>query len=234
MELLAFIFLVFLFQVALIVHLLQTQQSSLWFWTVLLLPLLGALAYLTLEWFPNQLRQRTIINSQLSEPDALHEAINLAEDLLQKGQTNDALKVFRNCYLRHPSEFDVVNGLAKSEFELGHFNQTKKWRQELAKLPTKDPKPSSHLLYARTLEQLGELEAAVEEYQMLNTYMDSPEPIYRLAMLQKKLGQCTQADELFAHILDQAKHSDATFKQQNHEWIHKARMEIQSATQETS
>ena len=241
------IFIISLFvQVALVVHIVKTGRSTTWIWIVVMLPMAGSIAYFILEILPelsqSSAGRKTKKNvGKLINPDkelkaALHNysitetvenSNRLAEAYTAKGMFEEARQLYekslKGIYSTDP---DIMHRLASANFELKDFKQAK---QLLDDLIVKNPdfkNADAHLLYAKVLEQLGETESALKEYQVLDGYYKGLEATYRYSMLLKKTGDNKKATELFEKILHKSKISSKHYNSLQKEWINKTKNEV--------
>ncbi len=235
-----------IFSIIAIVHVIKTGRSQLWIMALLSLPGLGVLAYLIVEILPELMQGRASrkVTGKLSK--ALHQgrdfneakndyelsgsvqsACNLAELHSERGEFSEAEGLYQQSLVglneRNP---DIMHKLASVQFELNKFNDAK---QTLDKLIEKNPQyknQDAHLLYARTLDAMGDFDAASEEYQTLVKYYTGPEPAYRFAKMLQQRGDTAAAASLFEDIIKKAKMSPGHYQSMHSEWISKARREV--------
>ncbi|HEV2213417.1 MAG TPA: tetratricopeptide repeat protein, partial [Gammaproteobacteria bacterium] len=84
----------------------------------------------------------------------------------------------------------------------------------------------AHLLYARTLEALGETDKALKEYAAVCRYFSGLEANCRYALLLKQQGRQAEARELFEDIIQVTKHTTHHSRRLNREWIAIAKREL--------
>src|SRR5204862_1142594 len=95
----------------------------------------------------------------------------------------------------------VMLGLAEARFHLEDYAQTRDVLERLIQANPDFKSPDGHMLYARTLEELGDTDAAFEEYRVLAGYYPGVEAKCRYALLLKQRGQNDEARELFNEIV---------------------------------
>lgn len=121
---------------------------------------------------------------------------------------------------------DIMHRLASANFELKDFKQAKQLLDDLIAKNPDFKNADAHLLYAKVLEQLGETESALKEYQVLDGYYKGLEATYRYSMLLKKTGDNKKATELFEKILHKSKISSKHYNSLQREWINKTKNEV--------
>ena len=238
-----FIILSIVIQVAFVLHIVKTGRNTTWIWIVIMLPAAGAIAYFIVEVLPGisgsrsgrQARSKlvNIVNPNkdiklaahnYSISETVENSMILAAECIRKEMYLEAKEIYANC-LKGIHEFDpeIMRGLAKAEFGLNNYIET---RTILDKLIEKNPdykNPDAHLLYARTLEELNETELALKEYEVLESYFPGPEATYRYAMLLKQMGDHNKSSELIDSILQEAKISGKHYNRLYKEWINKSK-----------
>lgn len=234
-----------LIQVALVIHILKTGRNTTWIWIVVMLPLAGSIAYLVLELLPDfagtrtgrKTRQKiqTIVNPDKEIKDAafdysiantIENTSRLAEGLINKGLFNEARDLYEKC-LKGVHEHDpyLMYGLAKAEFGLAHYTRVKNLLDDLIKHNPDFKNPDAHLLYARTLEKLGDVSAALHEYESLDQYYPGPEATYHYAKLLQTQGNEEKAQFLLGKIVANSKRLGRHYNDIHREWIRLATSE---------
>ncbi len=233
-------------QVALVIHVLKSGRDTKWIWVLMIMPGIGALAYIVLELAPDflgtrhgraaskRVKQTLNPNKDINAASLEYEragtvanSIRLAEECMAKGRYADAKELYQKC-LTGMNEFDpdILFGLAQSEYALENYAQS---RSALDTAIEKNPEyknQDAHLLYAMTLQQQGEIEKSKEEYEVLVTYYTGPEPSYRYGMLLKEHGEHAKATQLFESIVRKAELSAKHYTALHREWINLARKEL--------
>ena len=241
-----FIGLSLLVSIAAIVHVIKTGRSQLWIMVLLALPGLGALAYFVVEVLPEHMNgrrghqvKRSLANT-LTPNKSLEEAKRdyavaqtvenacaLAEVHKERGEFSEASELYRQS-MTGLNEFnpDILYQYADSEFSLGNFAESRSVLDQLIEKNPEYKNQDAHLLYARTLEELGDNEKASEEYETLVTYYTGPEPAYRYGLLLKSTGNSAEAKKLFSSILDKSSQSPDYYRRLHSHWINLARQEL--------
>ncbi len=81
------------------------------------------------------------------------------------------------------------------------------------------------MLYARTLEELGD-NKATEEYQALCQYYSGAEAKCRYGLFLKSQGKAAELAEVFADLIRTSKRASKHSYQLNRQWIAVARQEM--------
>ncbi|MEE9334880.1 MAG: hypothetical protein V3U65_12405 [Granulosicoccaceae bacterium] len=81
-------------------------------------------------------------------------------------------------------------------------------------------------MYARSLEQQGDIAVATTECDTLVGYYTGPEPAFRYAMMLRASGNAGQATNLLQGILDKARLSPNHYTKLHKKWINQAKREL--------
>jgi len=233
-------------QVAFIVHVIKTGRSTIWIWVLVLLPLAGMIAYLIVEIIPEMMAGRTGRRAQrwlqgVANPnknineasrnfavaDTVENTIRLAEECLSKGLYKDAKPLFEKALTGiHEDDPDFMFGLARAEFGLENYGATKALLDDLIAKNPNYKNVHAHLLYARAVELLGDVDAALKEYEVLDGYYPGPEASYRYALLLRQNGQSEKARTVLEKIVNLSKTSGRHYNTIHKQWISKAKSEL--------
>jgi hypothetical protein len=232
-------------QVIAVVHLFRTGRNMSWLFLIILVPMIGCLAYFIVEVLPSLNQspgaRRAMRRAQnafdpkrgLREGSLNYErsqnietAAKLAGELTRAGRHDEAIKI---CNEARTGLFEddpkILLALANAQFAAGdHAGAI----ATLDYLRDKNPgfrSADGHLVYTRSLEESGASERALKEYAALVNYYPGAEARVRQAMLYKKLGQTPRAAELFAALLNDARLAPKHFQRDQREWIELAKRE---------
>lgn len=229
-----FFILSILLQVACLVHAVRTGRDRIWIYVILLGSMIGCLAYLIVELVPAMAgsrgaqRARRSVAKKLDPTKDLRQharamtinnsvgnVIAFAEECLQTGHHQQAIEAAQNArkglFLHDPNLLQV---LAKAQFAAGQYQDTRRTLDELIAANPDFKSADSHLLYARSLEALGELDAAKTEYAALSQYYPGPVAKLAYARLLRKTGDSNTAQALLDELLLGAEHAPAFYRQQ--------------------
>lgn len=225
-----------------IAHAIKTGRSQLWIMVLLAVPILGAAAYFIVEVLPELRSGRSgqkvsqsvnkVLNPNQSLDDAkrqyeisdtVENTCNLADALLLKEQYQQASDLYRSA-LNGLNEHnpDILNKLASSEFQLGDHHNARSTLDRLIEHNPDYKNQDAHLLYARSLQELGDTAAATEEYETLIRYYTGPEPAVRFAMLLKSQGDEPRAKTLLAEVIKKSELSPPHYRKLHRQWIDQA------------
>ena len=233
-------------QAGLIVHVIKTGRNSLWIWAIALLPAAGSLAYVVVEILPGLFggraarRTRAGVRRMIDPNRDLRQAAaaveisgnvdarrRLAEELYERAQYAEAVEVCR-AGLTGIFEHDptLLLGMAHAQFAAGDHAAA---RASLERLIEHNPdfrSSEGHLLYARSLEELGALDAAEQEYAAVAPGYPGAEAKLRYALLLKRLGKADEARLLLKDLVDGAALAPAHYRRAQAEWLDRARREL--------
>jgi hypothetical protein len=175
--------------------------------------------------------EKDLITSQqaLDKVDTVHNRINVAEEYFKLKRYAEARELYVCCLSGpHVEDPQIMLGIARAEFGLANFSATVDMLDKLnAVNPTVKP-PEGRLLYARSLEGMGRVSEAINEYEALSGHYSTPEPVCRLAQIYQAQGNKTRADELFQSVIRRSSTAGELFNEANHEWIRLAKRELGS------
>ncbi len=202
-------------QVICIVHALKTGRAYWWLAVIFFLPLAGSIAYFIVEILPDfsrrggsmasavakkldperDLKRRT---DDLTLSDTVENRLNLADEYMEVERYDDAVELYQSCLSGvHKTDPKIILNLAAAQFQLKRYTDVKDLLDRLIETNPNFKSSHGHLLYARALEELGEKDAALEEYRVLAGYYSGMEAKCRYALLLKQAGETAQARELF-------------------------------------
>jgi len=228
-----------LIDIACLMHIRQTGRPDYWFWIVLMLPGVGGLAYLLYEVLPNAGSSRTVkrmikriqptaeMRSRLAEVEAcgsMANKVSLADECISTGQFDSAINLYMSCktgiYEHDPT---LLYGLAEANFHKGDYPEARRWFEDLVSREAFFKAGEARLLYARTLEALGEDEAALAQYETLTQQYAGEEPRVRMAGLLLRMGRSDAARRAYETVIKNAGRAPRHVQRMQKEWIEQAR-----------
>ena len=233
-------------QAGLIVHVIKTGRNTLWIWAIALLPAAGSLAYIAVEILPEIVGGRTARRTRagmqrMIDPNrdlrAAAAAVEfsgnvdarrrLADELSQRGQYAEAAAVtqagLKGIFENDPT---LLLGLAQAQFAAADYAAA---RATLERLRAHNPEFKSadgHLLYARTVEAEGDLEAAEREYAAAAPAYPGAEARLRYGLLLKRRGKLPEARVVLKDLVDGARIGPPHYRKAQAEWLDRARREL--------
>jgi hypothetical protein len=225
--------------IAFMIHAAKTGRFSPWGYIILMLPGIGAAAYVFVELIPEWLgtyqgqktqqrigralnpekKYRALVD-ELHIADTIANRAALAEECLKLGKFGEAKEHFQEILLRpHGDEPIYMFGRARAEFGLDEHTAVVATLDDLrARFPNYQS-AEGHLLYARALEEGGHKEAALTEFETLSHYYPGAEPRVRYGLLLQKLGRKNEAREVLADVLKRSRRVPKHVRKAQTEWI---------------
>jgi hypothetical protein len=228
--------------VLLIIHVFKTGRNTMWIWVLVLLPGVGAIAYVVVEILPEMLGSRTARATRRSVKRALDPGADLrrlqdeaqvthnvassqryAEELLRHERYQEAEAVYRKILTGlYEHDPDLMLGLARAQFGAAEVSAARATLEEAFRLNPQYRSPDAHLLYARALETEGNVEKALEEYRVLSTSYPGAEAAVRYAQLLKAQGRTEESLTVARELLEQARIAPAHYRRAQRDWLDSA------------
>jgi hypothetical protein len=225
--------------VTLIVHAAKTGRFSPWGYIIILMPGIGGLVYILVElvpeWFGSpggqKARKRVagalnpeknyrMLTDQLAIADTIATRVSLAEECLALGKFDEAYLHFDEVLKRpHGDDPNYFLGRARAEFGMGKPDRAVATLDELRDNWPNFQSAEGHLLYARSLEEAGRLDEALEEYRAVSDYFPGQEARVRWALLLQKQGQKAEARAIFESVLTHMRRAPKYIRKVQAEWI---------------
>ena len=238
--------LVWLIQLALVVHVLKTGRSRYWIMVLIFMPLIGGVAYLVIELIPEfsgSISGQRAVRSvkQTLNPGAdlrQHEAAwsqspnvdngrRYAEALLDSGNTGEAEEIINQALKGlFATEPTLLLLKARLQFENERTEEAVKTLESLQGHNPDFRSAEGHLLYARALEAQGQISEAVREYSAVSGYFPGVEARYRLALCLEIAGKNTASQTEFESILNDAKLAPPHFRKSEKTWLDAVKREL--------
>jgi hypothetical protein len=163
-----------LLQIIFVIYVIKKHRNKAWVWVITMLPILGImifsaveLLYLTNEKYSTNKQKKETCND---EKESLITPF-LAKQCYSQGLYIEAKKLYEQSLVEaNLPKPQLYFGLAKASFKVNDFHASKKALNDLIKLNPDYKNQDAHLLYARTLEALEEIDDALHEYEVLCSY----------------------------------------------------------------
>jgi hypothetical protein len=225
--------------VALVFHASKTGRAQPWCYIILMVPGIGALAYIVVElipgWFGTYEGQKArarigralnpekayrALKDQLEIADTIANREALAQECLTLGRFDEAREQY-DAILTMPlgEEPGFMLGRARAEFGLGRFTVARATLDDLRGRWPDWESADGHLLYARTLEEDGRIGEAIAEYHALSAYYVGAEPRVRHGLALRKLGREAEARALLADVVLRMSRAPKFARKIQAEWI---------------
>ena len=230
---------VLLLDITLIYHASRTGRLQPWAFIILMIPLVGALAYIVVElvpeWFGSpgaqQARKRIAgkldpekryreLSDRLAGSDTIANRDALAAECLKIGRFDEAERHYDHI-LNLPMGSEPAYALGKAQAEFGR-NRPADALATLDDLQKRWPDFQSaegHLLYARALAEVGRIDEALDEYHAVAAYFPGAEARVRYGMLLRMAGRTAEARVVFNELLLQMKRAPKYLREAQAEWL---------------
>jgi hypothetical protein len=225
--------------IALIAHAAKTGRFMPWGFIILLLPGIGALAYVVVEllpeWFGSTKVRRTRqqiagamnptgryrqLQEELEIVDTIANRSALAGECLTLGKYEEALAQY-DAILARPlgEEPGFMLGKARAEYGLGDANAALATLDELKRRWPDYHSADGHLLYAMALEREGRDDEALAHYAAVGQYFPGAEPRVRQAQLLQRLGRDGEARALAEDVVRTLGRAPAHVRKSQRQWL---------------
>jgi hypothetical protein len=225
--------------IAMAFHAVKTGRFWPWFYVIMFLPGLGALAYFIMELLPewtgsHQGRQTRARISKALDPERDYRALKTEVEIANTIRNRDALA--RECmalgrwdeakaqydtiltmYMGDEPEYMV--GRARAEFGLRRFADVRATLDDMRSRWPNYQSADGHLVYARALEEEGRFAEAVDEYRALSNYYVGAEPRVRLGLTLRKMGREAEGRTVLTDVVNQMSRAPKFARKTQAEWI---------------
>ena len=231
--------LIWITQLALIIHVLKTGRNRYWIIMLFFMPLIGGIAYLLIEILPefsgSITGQRAVRNmkktlnpgADLRHHNAAWEqspnvdnARRYAGALLESGKINEAEAIvdqsLKGLFATEPTLLLIK---ARIQFDQDLPADAVETLETLQENNPDFRNADGHLLYARALEANGQNEKAVREYSAVSSYFPGVEARYRLALSLKAMGNENSSKAELESIINDAKLAPPHFRKSQKQWL---------------
>lgn len=210
-------------------HVVKTGQDRYWLFLIIIAPFIGCAIYALAVMLPSTLGTRSgknaikklhntvnptrnlkALRSELTLRDTAQSRTNLADELLELGQYEEAVVHYEKALTgTNASNPETLLKLAQAQFMLKNYAQC---LESLKNLLANNPgyvSQEGHLLQARALQEQGDLQAAQDSYKQLVEYYSGPAARYHYATLLVQQNRIREAKEqleeiqLYVHIAPQ-------------------------------
>ncbi|HVJ68509.1 MAG TPA: tetratricopeptide repeat protein, partial [Caulifigura sp.] len=181
-------------------------ERHLWLWLIIFLPGVGPLIYFCARWLPStrieppkafrrylrggELKRLQIAAKQIGNA---HQFVEWGEALRDSGQANAAHDAFEKALAKDGQNLQALWGAACVEYDRGDYTEA---RGKLERILRADPAykfGDVSLLHCKTLNALGEVDAAREQLENHTRRWRHPEGLYLLATIYADQGKPAEA-----------------------------------------
>jgi hypothetical protein len=237
-----FYFISIALQAICVIHCLRRHNEQRWIYLIIFLPMIGCLAYFFTE-VVDLRRLRTpqpgsfsgLINpagrirkmeNTLRFADTFNNRVMLADAYLFVGRTDEAIGLYTESLTGAFTENEhVIKQLIAAYFQKGMYAEVIAMAKKLYGRP-QFARSKEHVLYARALENTGDLEGAEREYVKMKGRFADFEARYQYGLFLRAVGREKEARLVFGDIADEAPHLSSRERRSNRSWIGKAKEEL--------
>ncbi|MEW6349149.1 MAG: hypothetical protein AB1646_08805 [Thermodesulfobacteriota bacterium] len=232
-------------QVYFAVHAVKSGRSWYWLYIIILFPGVGCLVYFFAEYLPelradkrvhairagiertvNPTKRLRALKDQVELTPSLENKQLLAQEYVNVGMFDDAISTYKDCMQgMYAKDLTLVEGLARAYYMAGDLRNARQTLETLRELRGDRKGDEADLLYAKVLEESGDIRAALQEYPEVAKSFLGEEARCRYALLLRKVGKAQEANELFAEILRNGRLSERFYRNTQKQWIDIAKRE---------
>jgi len=219
--------LIFIAQVLCAVHVVRTGRQYFWIYLIVFVPVLGMVVYFVAEILPGLMggghargaasrvakaldpgRAVRDAERRLAMTATAENKADLAEAYLAVGRDQEALELFHDALTGiHATDPAIMLGLARTHFAREEFLETQVVLERLRRANPDYVSSEGHLLYARSLEAQGKVDAALYEYEALAPTYPGQEARYRYALLLRQAGREADSRRILEEICQSAEYA---------------------------
>lgn len=232
-------------QAIFIVHAHKTGRRD-WIWILLVIPVAGCIFYFFLEMLPEIRNSRegkravkTILKTidpemdlkraakELMISDNVQNKLNLAQECINQRLYEEAINLYQSSLTGiYKDDPKIMLSLAQTLFLNQEYTNTKETLDNLIQTNPDFKSQEGHLLYARTLESLNDIDNALEEYKVLVSYYSGYEAKCRYGLLLKKLGRLEESNQIFQAVLKLSETVPKPYRKAQKTWIDIAKQNL--------
>ena len=230
--------LIILTQILFAYHAIKNRKDT-WVYIILFFPMIGCALYLFMEVLPEAGRHRSIRQlgaeivravdptrnlRRLREKAELSGSVrnkhDLAEEMIRCGLYEEALEILKELpFGVFENDPNILLDIARAYFFMDDYSSALATLEQLKTTNPSYKSQEAHLIYARSLENLGRWEEALNEYESLIRYFSGEEARCRMALLMQKMGHTEKSNRLFKEIVEKARRNSSYFNKTEKEWI---------------
>lgn len=233
-------------QILCAIHVVRSGRPLYWIWLLLIGSYIAVIVYVLVAVIPDlrndprgrkaakqmldtidPQRRRRLIQQRLELADTTDNRRALAEECLRLGDYTNAAELYRSMlqgiYANDPQ---FMLGLAQAEAGSGDYAAARTTLDALIRENPGFRSSDGHLLYARCLEELGEHDAALHEYEALARSYPGEQARFRYACLLRERQRLDEARTVFKDMLKRAKLAPRYYRNKEREWLDAAQREL--------
>lgn len=233
-------------QILCAIHVVRSGRPLYWIWLLLIGSYIAVLIYVLVAVIPDlrndprsrkaakqvldtldPQRRRRLIQQRLELADTVDNRRSLADECLRLGDYANAAELYRSMLKGiYATDPQFMLGLAQAEVGGGDYAAARATLDALIKANPTFRSSEGHLLYARCLEELGEHDAALHEYEALSRSYPGEQARLRYARLLRKRDRIEDAHQVLTDMLRRAKLAPRYYRSKEREWLDAAQREL--------
>ncbi len=239
----AFYTVTIIIQAICVIHCVRKGNTTNWIWLIVFLPLIGSLVYLFSEVFTN--RQIRSVQSGMGEifspsgsikkleanlkfSDTFNNKIALADAYMAAGQTARAIDLYEDSLEGAFEENELgISRLVIAYYKEKRYEDVIRIVPRIYKLP-QFPLSKSNILYAASLSNAGNPEAAEKEFLKLNGRFSNFEARYYYAVFLRKHDRYDESRKLLNQIVEEIPQLSSMERRYNREWLSLAKEKLKT------
>ncbi len=172
-------------------------------------------------------RQRRLIQQRLELADTIDNRRALAEECVRRGDCRNAMELYQSVLKgMYATEPLFMLGLAQAQAGCADYASARATLDALIAANPDFRSSDGHLLYAQCLEELGEHDAALKEYEVLARSYPGEQARFRYASLLRKHERIDEARHVLNDMLMRAKLAPRYYRRKEREWLDAAKREL--------
>lgn len=243
----SFVFLLSLaLQIACAVHVIRSGRPLYWIFLILIGSYLAILVYVLIAVIPDlqqnrhgrsaartamkvidPQRRRRELQRQLELSNTIDNRRRLAEECLQQGDYVNAQELYQGLLSgMYATDPHFMEGLAHAQAGNEQYVDARQTLDALAQANPNYKSSEVQLLYARCLEELGDTEAALDEYRVLADSYPGEEGRFRYGRLLARSQHHAEARSVLQSQLRRAELMPRYYRRKEQEWLKAAKLEL--------
>ena len=234
----AYYYVILALQAYCVFHSYRRGTMNKWIYLIVFLPVIGSIIYIYSEILSNRRFSKPTIDvgavinpggkikkleDELRFTDTFANKVKLADAYLASGQTEKAIELYNASLTGAFAENEhVLAQLIIAYFEQQRYAEVIPIAKKIYKLP-QFPRSKAHILYAKSLENLGETELAEKEFITMKGRYAYYGPRYEYALFLTRANREQEAANIFTEMLEEEPHLSPIEKRSNREWFSKAK-----------
>lgn len=233
--------LMLIIQIGFAIHVIRSGREMYWLYLIMFLPGIGCAIYFFTQVMPDMQNNYTVRKAgnrllkaidperelrrrkdELEIADTIENRVKLADECIEAGFHSEAIELLQRCQQNGHDDPDILLKLAQAQYGAGQHQGSVNTLDTLIQTHPNFRSHEGHLLYARSLEALGNIPQALEEYQALVDSFPGEEARLRYARLLQQNGQTGRARQVLEEILQRTKRTPKYYRRKEQEWVKQA------------